>query len=183
MHNWYTASILKSNRHTYQTESHVVSTEQGAVVVLHRVCMSFSFASERRNVVRKSQFTKAMMSCRCSWMLKQWQRCWVSLHLRLTSWCMKQISPPWRLATGLLFQRSSSLPGCSGIQREVFSEASEVVKARSDQKLFPSTKWSVPTRSVTGGAGSVFLPTFLRGQKYLSVLAKFQNHWKSDKNE
>ena len=124
-----------------------------------------------------------MMSCRCFWMLKQWQRCWVSPRPQLTSWCMKQISPPWKSATGWLSRRSSSSPGYRSIQKEGFSEASEVDKTRSHQKLFSSTKWSVPARSVTRRAGSVFLSAFLWGQKYLSVLAQFQNHRESHWNE
>ena len=34
-----------------------------------------------------------------------------------------------------------------------------------------------------GGTSSVFLPAFLRGQKYLSVLAQLQNHWEGYWNE
>lgn len=64
-----------------------------------------------------------------------------------------------------------------------FSEASEVAKERPNQKLFSGSKRSVPAWSVTGRAGSVFLPAFLRGQKHLSVLAQFQNHWEGHWNE
>ena len=48
--------------------------------------------------------------------------------------------PTLRSSTGWLSRRSSSLPGGSGIQREGFSEVSEVAKERPNQKLFSSTK-------------------------------------------
>ena len=48
--------------------------------------------------------------------------------------------PTLRSSTGWLSRRNSSSPGSSSIQREGFSEASEVAKERPNQELFSSTK-------------------------------------------